>query len=617
MKVMEQQNWKPSDGIVLEANAELAVKSNENTLIIAGPGAGKTELLAQKADFLFHTNICRNPQKILAISFKKDSASNLKERIVKRCGKDLGDRFSSYTYDAFAKIMLDHFIGALPKEYRPKSNYEIDQNGSIILSAAEKLGYKIIKDERRAFINYVQNIKLPIENDKIKDIWNLLLNGYDNVEPTLTFGMITNLATYIFHTNPLLKKSLQLTYSHVFLDEFQDTTKAQYELVKECFQYSSSKLTAVGDSKQRIMLWAGALPTVFSDFIEDFSSKQIRLVMNHRSAPKLVELQRSMYDFLNEKSLDVVPSSKWESNSGEIDLIINNNDNEEAELISKFINKKIIGGIQAREICVLTKQKSDEYTSILIKKLNKYNIRARVENAYQDLLKEPIVGLILSLLKCSFFKKDPDSWNEVNQYYDMLNPIPNDQIMFISHIESIKNKINEIKYKGSKVDNIESLNQMFYDVVNFYNADRIKAQFPEYSNGSFFNKVINDFSNLFYEELMLSNKHWENAINGFLGLNSIPIMTIHKSKGLEYNTVIFMGLEDGAFWNYLNQMQEDQCAFFVALSRAKEHIVFSCAKIRTALKFPEQKMENIKDLYLLLAKSNLVTVYNYIEKDKT
>ena len=77
MKVVHPDKWVPCDGIMLEEAANTAVHcSNEHVLVIAGPGAGKTELLAQKAAFLFQTDRCREPQKILAISFKTDAAQN-------------------------------------------------------------------------------------------------------------------------------------------------------------------------------------------------------------------------------------------------------------------------------------------------------------------------------------------------------------------------------------------------------------------------------------------------------------------------------------------------------------------------------------------------------------
>ena len=89
MKIVVPEKWIPCDDIVLEANADAAVRTDKSVLVVAGPGAGKTELLAQKASYLFQTNICSDPQKILAISFKNDAADNLKKRVIKRCGKEI------------------------------------------------------------------------------------------------------------------------------------------------------------------------------------------------------------------------------------------------------------------------------------------------------------------------------------------------------------------------------------------------------------------------------------------------------------------------------------------------------------------------------------------------
>ena len=72
MKIVHPDKWLPCDGIILEEAANTAVRcSDRHVLVIAGPGAGKTELLAQKAAFLFQTNQCKEPQKMLAISFNK------------------------------------------------------------------------------------------------------------------------------------------------------------------------------------------------------------------------------------------------------------------------------------------------------------------------------------------------------------------------------------------------------------------------------------------------------------------------------------------------------------------------------------------------------------------
>ena len=93
MAFVNPDDWEPTDGINLEDAAERVVKSQTNKSVIAGPGAGKTELLAQRAVFLLQTGLCRPPQRILAISFKKDAAKTLKDRVASRCPAEQASRF--------------------------------------------------------------------------------------------------------------------------------------------------------------------------------------------------------------------------------------------------------------------------------------------------------------------------------------------------------------------------------------------------------------------------------------------------------------------------------------------------------------------------------------------
>ena len=125
MHWISKVDWRPADGFKLEVEAMNTVINDQNTLVVAGPGAGKTELLAQRACFLLETNTCNYPKKILAISFKKDAAENLKDRVKLRCGKELASRFESKTYDAFAKEIVDRFRNSLDESYRPLKNYKI------------------------------------------------------------------------------------------------------------------------------------------------------------------------------------------------------------------------------------------------------------------------------------------------------------------------------------------------------------------------------------------------------------------------------------------------------------------------------------------------------------
>ena len=229
------------------------------------------------------TNNCLSPFKILAISFKKDAAENLKNRVVSRCGDFAKERFISLTFDSFAKRVLDQYIAALPDEIRPNSNYLIledknDEAWNILQSIFSK--YSIGRGEfetERAFKRRAQQIldslklrnlgQLPFDQ---KEMLLLLIKGGAGSSSVLTYGLIKEMALIIFLKNREVLNVVRQTYSHVFLDEFQDTTEIQYELAKTCFKNTNVIMTAVGDEKQRIMVWAGALPNAFDLFKSDF-----------------------------------------------------------------------------------------------------------------------------------------------------------------------------------------------------------------------------------------------------------------------------------------------------------------------------------------------------------
>ncbi|MFZ2082519.1 MAG: UvrD-helicase domain-containing protein, partial [Xanthobacteraceae bacterium] len=120
-------DWQPIGIDALEKNALEVVRSTNNRSMIAGPGSGKTELLAQRASYLLQCGVSRPPRRILAISFKRDAARNLAARVRSRCHSIQAYRFDSLTFDAFAKGLVDRFGQALPDRWRPTPDYEISQ----------------------------------------------------------------------------------------------------------------------------------------------------------------------------------------------------------------------------------------------------------------------------------------------------------------------------------------------------------------------------------------------------------------------------------------------------------------------------------------------------------
>lgn len=585
MKIVAQEKWTPCDGIILEDNAKIAVKTNKNVLVVAGPGAGKTELLAQKASYLFQTNICKEPQKILAISFKKDAADNIKERVIERCGKEVEDRFVSMTYDAFSKSILDHFRFALPECLRPEADYLVDDKAAIPASAY----YEMVHG----------SVELPFSKSDLGDA----VKWFDNYKAVLSFKMICILAEYIIRTNPKIKKALQLTYKYIFLDEFQDTTDLQYKLVKQCFLDSKSILTAVGDNKQRIMVWAGARKTIFNDFKTEFNAEEQTLIMNHRSAPKLVELQRKMYSSLNESDIAIGVSEKWDPNDGIVKLLIAEDDDMEAKAISEQIKAHIESGIEPNRLCILCKKKPKEYTSKIIDELNNYHIRARIENDFQDLIKEPIVKILIALLRLALDRKLPEEWefivSTVSELWNTNSSQSNEayykmQDILGTEIEQLSNVMESTICK-------EDFQALLDRAIHFFGCNHIKAAFPTYKQGNYLEIILDRFREYMWTELETAKKDWMLAFENFEGLHSIPIMTIHKSKGLEYDIVYFVGLEDSAFWNFKNQPEEDRCAFFVAISKAKRELMFTFSKLRSENKYPKQSHDQINEFFELLS----------------
>ena len=605
--MVKSDDWLPKGDIILENAALEAVKNVNNCLVIAGPGAGKTELLAQKLDYLFSTNECISPKKILALSFKTDAAANMKNRVKKRYGDEYASRFTSLTYSAFEKMILDQYINALPEEIRPDRDYLVD-DWDVIKATLIKNGINV--NGRR-----MSDIRKSVEKTVLNDEANLkfkkdLLKGTRNNKAVLLYKQITKLATYIIYTNKYIRKALQMTYEFVFLDEFQDTTYDQYNLLKTCFLGSTCKLTAVGDNKQAIMRWAGANPDIFQDYKLDFKANEYQLLMNHRSVPKLIEFQKEVHQILNSNHSSIQSNYYPEFQEGEITLFEFENESLESKLIANDIESKIQGGIRPSEICILAKQKVDDYSSKLIITLSSKGIKARIENEYQELLKDPTCNLLLDLISCSQGKRDPLIWENISNFYGNINGIDEltDELILAKSYKEIDNIVSDITYLISNVNpNEESMLKLIDCIIEKIDEKRIISNFSTYNRKSDLDIIVKNFSKLLYKEYSQTQGEWLDTVSSFKGENSIPIMTIHKSKGLEYEVVYFLGLEDSAFWSFNDQPEEDKSAFFVALSRAKSHLIFTYCKLRNN---SPQNNRNINEIYSLLTQSNLVDVIN-------
>lgn len=354
------KQWQPADGLTLEPNALKAVLEQEKCLALtAGPGAGKTEMLAQRADFLFRTGTCCYPKRILAVSFKVDASTNLKERVKRRCGNDLSSRFDSYTFHAFAKRIIDRFRVLL--------------TGKNALNVGYKIGERRVQGEQ------------------------------------ITFNDLVPLAIEILENSEIARNTIRQTYSDVFLDEFQDCTNLQYELIKLAFQGTRVRLTAVGDTKQKIMAWAGALDGIFQTFAQDFSAVPLNMYRNFRSKPVLLRLQNKIIQRMDPNS--VMPDEQLLGDEGEIILREYQNSLDEAIRVADFIQQwSNEEKVPLSEIAILISKQADLYGQLIMQELDSRQIPYRNEQQLQDISTEPIARLMVDYLLCLYGKKESNAW---------------------------------------------------------------------------------------------------------------------------------------------------------------------------------------------------------------
>jgi hypothetical protein len=143
--------------------------------------------------------------------------------------------------------------------------------------------------------------------------------------------------------------------------------------------------------------------------------------------------------------------------------------------------------------------------------------------------------------------------------------------------------------------------QLIQEIARFIGTDRRIAAHPVYAQGGWPGKIGGAIV-LHLQASAFGASSWATALDSYEGLHAVPLMTIHKSKGLEYHTVIFVGLDDAAWSRSYNEdPKEATAAFFVAFTRAKQRVVFTyCASRGTR--------HTIQSFYALLTQAGVKTI---------
>ncbi len=395
----------------------------------------------------------------------------------------------------------------------------------------------------------------------------------------ITFRDLVPLALEILEGNQYARGALRQTYSHVFLDEFQDATTEQYELVRAAFLNTDAILTAVGDVKQRIMAWAGALDRIMEAYADDFGAIRLPLYQNRRSAARLRRMQNRMIKEMDPGAAS--PDEDLVGDEGTIQVLHFDSQVEEAQAVADLVEGWLAADVSPREIAVLLRQQSKQVAGALGEELHDRGIPYRHEQESQDLAAEPAAALIFNFVWVVVGDRRPEAYNQLMRVAVRASGAEQAAHQFDSRLKRLlrasRATVRSASFAGGDLEAWRPVISEFLDLVS---RPVLTALSPAYQQGSRLDDVIGEALRAVGTELAVDGDPIQ-ALKRLSELDAVRILTIHKCKGLEFEKVVVLGVERELFWGDAAMFE-----FFVAISRAKEDLVLTDVKLRARPKSP-------------------------------
>lgn len=580
-------------------------------LILAGAGSGKTRVLTTKVAYLIE-NLGINPYNILAITFTNKAAKEMSDRLYSMIG-EISKNAQVSTFHSFGLKILRENYSLLGYE----SNFVImdsDDTLTIIKKILKELNLDSKIYNPSAIRNKISGCKnelmTPADYEKYaaSDFEKIVLKVYEIYERTLKqnnsvdFDDLLILPIKLFRNNPDVLEKYQDRFKYILIDEYQDTNKAQYILTK-LISSKYRNICVVGDVDQSIYGFRGANYRNILNFEKDYKDAvTIKLEQNYRSTNTILEAANSVIKNNKERKSKNLWSDKGKGDK--ITYFRAFNERDEAFYVIREMKKLIANGVRYEDIAVL--YRTNAQSRIMEEELLKENLPYRVVGSFYFYSRKEIKDLI-AYLRLIYNEKDNISLLRVIN--TPKRGIGNKTVSNLINVANIENKsIYEVITSGKELEFkkvIENLKEISKNITLTELIDKIldvTGMKQEYQSEKSLEADIR-LENL--EEFKSITKAFEEqygsvSLEDFLleislvsdvneyrdDKNRISLMTVHSVKGLEFDYVFVIGLEEGIF-PHINslldnsEVEEERRLMYVAITRAKKKLYLVNARMRT------------------------------------
>lgn len=606
----------PQSSVQLNIAQQEAVAHTEGPLlIVAGAGAGKTKTLTERIITIIKKGT--DPRNILAVTFTNKAAKEMRERIVSRLEEEhIIEKENPYhhtpiikTFHSLGLMMLSEQADSVGLLRHP-TILDSSDSLSIIKRAIEQLSLdpkvndpskirSIISREKGDFVSqkeYQQKVATS-QMDIIATVWRI----YDEElkrQKAVDFDDLIVRAVHMLEDHADIRDYYQKRFKYVHIDEYQDTNGAQYAFIKLLINSEYNNICVVGDTDQNIYSWRGANIRNILNFEKDFAGAHtVLLEENYRSTGNILSLANTAI----KKNTVRTEKNLFTSQGGGDKITITPcwNEEAEAEQLARTCKRLIEEGEVPSSIAVLYRAnfqsrileegflKENVAYNLLgtkfferkeIKDVISYLRAALNRSSQQDLrrvFETPKRGIgKVTVAKIFAGEEIPaKAAMKIGEVYEFL-----DKIMVTLETEPLSHVISMIIVdSGMEREMLEGASE---DKERLENARELVSLTVRYDHSKGLDALTQ-----FLEETSLQS----DQDNDTKEKDGVRLMTVHASKGLEFNHVFVVGLEQDLFphKNIGNRKrskeeeEEERRLFYVAVTRARKHLYLSYAELRT------------------------------------